>query len=389
MAPGRWLAAAAALALLGCGHGRAAQSDGALQATLLGEGGVFAGLDTDVHFFLAARDRPGAMFRLVPLDRAAVTAEVTMPSMPGMAPMTPTVHDEGAPGYYGLSAVFPHGGAYHIHLTVREQGAAPRSAAFAVEVQDLPENAPLPPPPFTAEVRSEPAVVQAGKPAQLTFTVHQRDNPATWKDFVVVHTKPWHLMVMSKDLRWFDHIHPQPQADGTYTVTETFPAGGEYLLLSDVSPRGFGQQFLPLPLTVSGEPFATPYRLAPSPATTRAGGLDVHMDAPSPLKPHEDITLAFSLKTPDGTPVTDLEPYLGAMGHLILVNEARDRFVHSHPVRADASPDGSVRFLARFPSPGLYKAWAQFQRAGQVITADFVVKVTGGGGTAGGESPAS
>lgn len=368
----------AALAVLALALAAArAEEPAALRATLLGAGGVYAGVDTDLHFYLADQDRPGTLFRLVPLQGMDVTASVTMPSMPGMAPMTPTVHEEGAPGYYGLSAIFPHGGSYLVEVTARGKEGAPRSAAFPVTVEDLPENAALPPPPFTAEVKPAPDPARAGEPVQLTFTVHQRGNPAVWKDFVEVHTKPWHLMVMSDDLRWFDHIHPEPQPNGSYKVTETFPAGGGYLLLSDVSPRGFGQQFLPLPLTVSGAPFAEPFRLAPTPSTTRAGGLDVRLAAPSPLKAHTDVTLAFSLTTPDGAPVTDLQPYLGAMGHLIIVNADRDRFVHSHPARADGPRDGSVRFLARFPKPGLYKAWAQFQRRDEVITAAFVVSVAG------------
>jgi hypothetical protein len=383
MTPRHIRSAVLLLALVGmCASGARAAEDEAvvrpLKATLLGEGRVFAGVDTDVHLYHAAPDRAGAIFRLAPIERATLSAAVTMPAMPGMAPMTPTVHEEGAAGYYGLSATFPHGGTYRVELTVRGKDAGSRTAAFDVVVEDLPENATLPPPPFTAEVRAAPAPPEAGEPTRLTFTVHRRGDPATWKDFVVVHTKPWHLMVMSRDLRWFDHIHPEVQPDGSYAVTETFPAGGEYLLLSDVSPLGFGQQFLPLPLTVSGAPFAGAYTLAPSPSATRVGGLEIGMEAPAILRAHEDITLVFALKTPDGRPVTDLEPYLGAMGHLIMVNGDADRFVHSHPLLTDAAQDGKVRFLARFPRPGLYKAWAQFQRGGKVLTADFVVRVVAG-----------
>ena len=47
-------------------------------------------------------------------------------------------------------------------------------------------------------------------------------------------------------------------------------------------------------------------------------------------------------------------------------------FVHAHPDE-DLSP-GSVTFLARVPKPGLYRAWAQFQRNGIVRTASFVIK---------------
>ncbi|HEY3412499.1 MAG TPA: FixH family protein [Armatimonadota bacterium] len=348
---------------------------GALSATPMAMGRIWAGADLDVHFFLAGRDRPGNIYTLIPVEGVTVTAEVTMPSMPGMAPMTPTVHEEGAPGYYGLSALFPHGGKYHIALTVKPRSGALQSAAFNLSVEDAPEGTPLFTPLFSATVEPDPNPPAAQKPDKLKFKVFARGSQEIWSDFVVVHTKPWHLLVMSNDLRWFDHIHPQQNEDGSFTVEETFPAGGDYLLLSDVSPRGYGQQFLPVPLKVDGAPFATPYHLAPTLLTGSFGGVTVRLDAPSPLKPHQDIPLLFHLSTPDGKPVADLEPYLGAMGHLIIVSEDRTRFVHSHPLSTERTPDGVVRFVARFPKAGLYKAWAQFQRAGKVITSDFVISV--------------
>ena len=348
---------------------------GALSATPMAMARVYAGTDLDIHFFLAGRDRPGNMYTLVPVEGVTVSAEVTMPSMPGMAPMTPTVHEEGAPGYYGLSTLFPHGGKYHVALTVASKDGPRQSAAFNLSVEDAPEGAPLFTPLFTAEVEPDPMPVVAQKPVKLKFKVFARGSQEIWSDFVVVHTKPWHLLVMSNDLRWFDHIHPQPNEDGSYSVEETFPAGGDYLLLSDVSPRGYGQQFLPVPLKVDGAAFPTPYKLAPSPTIGSFGGVTVRLGAPAPLKPHQDTPLVFQVTTPDGNPASDLEPYLGAMGHLIIVNEDRTRFVHSHPLSTERSADGMVRFVARFPKPGLYKAWAQFQRAGKVITSDFVVRV--------------
>lgn len=348
----------------------------ALSATPMAMARIYAGTDLDIHFYLAGRDRAGSMYMLIPVERSTVTAEVTMPSMPGMAPMTPTVHEEGAAGYYGLTTLFPHGGKYHVALTVTSAESPKQTAAFNLSVEDAPEGAPLFTPLFNATVETDPALPAAQKPVTLKFKVFARGSREIWSDFVVVHTKPWHLLVMSNDLRWFDHIHPQPNDDGSYSVQETFPAGGDYLLLSDVSPRGYGQQFLPVPLKVDGTPFAAPYHLAPSPVTGSFGGVTVRLEAPSPLKPHQDIPFVFQVTTPDGKPAADLEPYLGAMGHLIIVNEDRTRFVHSHPLSMDKSPDGVVRFVTRFPKAGLYKAWAQFQRAGKVITADFVVKVT-------------
>jgi hypothetical protein len=76
-----------------------------------------------------------------------------------------------------------------------------------------------------------------------------------------------------------------------------------------------------------------------------------------------------------GRPPPDLEPYLGALGHLMVVHQDGETFVHCHPdERAPATEPGVIRFLARFPKPGLYRGWGQFQRAGRVITTDFVLR---------------
>ncbi len=69
---------------------------------------------------------------------------------------------------------------------------------------------------------------------------------------------------------------------------------------------------------------------------------------------------------------TGMETYLGAKGHLLMVGEDGVTFVHSHPDEQEIS--GEVTFLARLPKPGLYRAWAQFQRNGAVRTVSFIIK---------------
>ncbi len=82
----------------------------------------------------------------------------------------------------------------------------------------------------------------------------------------------------------------------------------------------------------------------------------------------------------DGRPVNDLEPYLGAMSHCVIVPQDSQVFVHCHPEQlnrpgpdARAGPD--IPFGVIFPKPGLYKLWAQFNRKGKAIVADFVFEV--------------
>lgn len=101
--------------------------------------------------------------------------------------------------------------------------------------------------------------------------------------------------------------------------------------------------------------------------------LDVQVSKVSlPIK--KTIVLTAKLQDADGKPASDLQPYLGAMGHLFLVNQDSETFVHSHPDDRTPVPAGTLPFLVRFPKPGLYRGWMQVQRSGKVQTADFILQ---------------
>lgn len=70
---------------------------------------------------------------------------------------------------------------------------------------------------------------------------------------------------------------------------------------------------------------------------------------------------------------------LGAAGHLIIIHQDGQTIVHSHP-KEDAESNalvkkGVVSFSARFPKPGIYKAYAQFNWHGAVRTLGFCWEV--------------
>jgi hypothetical protein len=87
--------------------------------------------------------------------------------------------------------------------------------------------------------------------------------------------------------------------------------------------------------------------------------------------------ITFRLQDEDGKPVTDLEPYLGAMGHLVVLNADAAQYVHAHPLTKTDSGN-EVEFEVHFPAPGIYKFWGQFQRAGKVFTIPGVIQTNDG-----------
>jgi hypothetical protein len=222
--------------------------------------------------------------------------------------------------------------------------------------------------------------IQAGKPVSLTFEI---DDPMGLpvKNLQTVHEKVLHLLVVSKDLSWFSHEHPQLGADGKFTIVLAFPQPGDYILYHDFTPEEVGQQVVQVSMSVAGTP-AAPVALRVDAGQPKSlGGYTVSIDTGSALVTGGESHLIYTI-TKDGTPVTDLQPYLGAMGHLVIISQDLQSFVHSHPHEKEgqggAGHDATgpkVDFEASFEKPGLYKGWAQFQHLGKVVTVPFTFEV--------------
>ena len=98
---------------------------------------------------------------------------------------------------------------------------------------------------------------------------------------------------------------------------------------------------------------------------------------PPDRRPAREQLLTFTLRDAvTHAPVTDLQPYLGASGHLLAVSADLSVVFHSHAVEAISSPNGpTVVFQVMFPRSSMYRVWAQFQRQSRVITVPFTIAI--------------
>ncbi len=344
--------------------------------------GLFAEAETDVEFHISDASQDDPVQGAPPIVKAKVTARVTMPSMAGMPAQSPKTHSEGVPGDYGVILYFPHGGEYQLDLTISPPGDKLFTISFRVPVRDAQSatGKAAKPKPYTLEVLSSPSRPEAGKPVELTMLIRNRDTKQAVPEFDIVHEKQFHFMVVSVNLEQFAHEHPVLGKDGRFTIAYTFATGGEYRLFADVAPKGAGSQILMQPIRVAGPTPASPRnRTLTQSLTDTTGGLKLALVSdPAKLPVGRSLTVAFTVKDANsGTPITDLEPYLGAMAHLMLIHQDGATFVHSHPDETDPrnGHNGSLTFLARFPKPGFYRGWLQVQRAGKVETATFTWEV--------------
>jgi hypothetical protein len=190
--------------------------------------------------------------------------------------------------------------------------------------------------------------------------------------FDTEHDKRMHLIVVRRDLSGFRHVHPRMYADGTWRVASPLDGPGTYRAFADFKPTGAEPLTLGIDAAVPGAVTSAP--LPPPAASTSVDGYTVTMAGrPEPGRMSK-ITLNVSR---DGKPVTDLQPYLGAYGHLVVLREGDLAYLHVHPDGAPGDgktePGPDVTFDAEVPSVGTYRLYLDFQHAGKVHTAEFTV----------------
>ena len=234
------------------------------------------------------------------------------------------------------------------------------------------------PPPRVGEYKLDVTVLPraGGGAAGFVLGVRDPDTGNRTTRFIDVHERQFHLFIVSRDLTRFAHVHPERRQDGTFELRQDLPAG-EYMLIADFLPADGTSQVVQRAIVTpgyTGPLFVPATSLAATPTEQIVGDLRIRLEADT-LRPRRESLLRFVLSdASSGLPVTDLEPYLGAAGHMLIVSSDLSTAVHGHP-EGNRTAGPVVTFGPVFPAPGVYKLWVQFQRKGDVVTAPFVVTV--------------
>ena len=229
---------------------------------------------------------------------------------------------------------------------------------------------------YTLDVDLAPRAPLPGAATRARFYVRDPRSGAAVTRFDVLHEKLFHLFVVSRDLRHFAHLHPAAGANGAFDVTVPLPYPGHYQLIADVVPTGGAPQMIQRTITTAGYEGAlhdVP-TLAADLADKVIGATRVRLAMRDAVAGGERLLTFTVMDEPTGKPASDLEPYLGAPGHLVSVNADLSAAAHSHPV-VQLGPPATVAFQLLFPRPGMQRVWVQFQRSGRVLTASFTIPV--------------
>ncbi|WP_274559920.1 hypothetical protein [Streptomyces spiramyceticus] len=225
----------------------------------------------------------------------------------------------------------------------------------------------------------ETSRIKAGERTEVRFSVRDGSGRKVTA-YKREHGKELHFIVASRDLTAYRHLHPVRAADGTWSVPVELPKAGGYRAFADFTPARKGAEGVTLgaDLAVSGA--YAPAALPPVEATAEVDGYEVTLAGG--LRPGAARELRLTVAK-GGKPVTDLQPYLGAYGHLVALRSGDLAYLHVHP--NDGGPGPEVSFTATAPSSGAYRLFLDFRHEGKVRTAAFTVSA-GGGVEAGGHA---
>ncbi len=203
--------------------------------------------------------------------------------------------------------------------------------------------------------------------APLAFRVIGPDGkPVT--AYTTEHEKDLHLIVVRRDLTGFQHVHPALGPDGQWTVPLKAPAPGSYRVFADFKPAGRDTGL------ILGADVSAHGDFQPRAETTGVSG-DYAVKLEGELIPGTSSKLTLTVSK-GGQPVTDLQPYLGAFGHLVALRDGDLAYLHVHPEEsAVAGPQ--IVFYAEVPSSGRYGLFLDFQHAGVVRTVSFTATTVG------------
>ncbi len=238
-----------------------------------------------------------------------------------------------------------------------------------------------------------PDRVLPNQDATFKFRIYDASNGDQINYFLKAYAYPMHLIIVDSTLNYFEHIHPDEQGNGDFTITTQFPKAGLYHLYIQFQPAGGIEQQIGFSLPVglnSGDQVEFASQPVDQKLTKVFENYEVSLDTHGELN-SKDMTigqdkLTFIIKdAKTKQPITNLKPFMAAFGHLSMINEKTYEFLHVHPNNLVAPPPDSnggpnVDFLPigiYGPiKPGIYRLFGEFStKIGEDFGTNFTVEV--------------
>lgn len=265
-------------------------------------------------------------------------------------------------------------------LTLRLNDAEAPAPGFETRIQPPPE--PQHNPRYTdgsilATLRARAPLV-AGKPCDARITLTHKDTgaPVTSDELATADTRKLHLFVVDQSLKDYHHLHPTPTGTpGEFAFSFTPHTPNSYHAWADVTLRRDGRNHrlrtvIPCALERPVRAFVS------TGSTARKDDLVFDWATSAPLRQDTPAVVELRVTDPSGRPVADLQPVMGAAGHLIGFSADGRSMIHAQPldgVTADAGERAApvLRFQLEPDFSGPAQFYLQVKRADRESTVSF------------------
>lgn len=232
---------------------------------------------------------------------------------------------------------------------------------------------------YSMDVRIKPEQLTLHRSTELLLTVTDKRSDRRVQDFTILDEELMHLIIISEDMNYYYHLHPDYIGNGEFVSSFTPHVGGDFFMYATFAPKP-GQEALVTAIIDSPLQVPYEYEITPTERTRHAGSYTVELDAPAELATGEIYDFTYTITDRNtGEAITEIEPYLGAFGHLAAISEDKLSYLHVHPTEAARSSSDrggpELGFAVAFPKSGKYKMYLQFQHKGMMQFVDFVVEV--------------
>ncbi len=234
-----------------------------------------------------------------------------------------------------------------------------------------------------------PADIQPGERTRVVVDVTDSSTGEPVTDITRSHDAWMHFIVTRDDLGEFSHLHAEPTDNpGELAVDVVFPTAGDYQIHTEFRRQGEMSDVLDdQQVRVGGTGTESPVTLTPGSRTEVVDGVQVSLDGDAVVEKASEFTLTLA-DASTGEPIDDLQPYLAAAGHVVVMRADGSQFAHVHAEEEDASGEPvfalpgqefgpELDLHVRFETGGVYQLWAQFELSdGDVITVPFTVEAS-------------
>lgn len=206
-----------------------------------------------------------------------------------------------------------------------------------------------------------------GETSDFRFTIFTVDRaPVT--DFGLVDGQRMQMVLVRRDMTEYQYLTPTMKPDGTWAVPVRLDEPGSYRAFATFRPGNLAE-----PVTL-GVDLESPGEVEPAavPQPREIVDVDEYTVMLNGNVIAGGVSRLYATVLEGEESVTDLDPYLGARGHLVMLREGDLGYLRVRPVPSSKTGP-TMSFEASVPTPGYYRIFLDFQHRGELRTAEFTV----------------